>query len=249
MERPNADVRAVETSLEQAPEVLDAVGVNLPVHVLDGVVDGAMVEVSTETGVRRQRVGVDGRSGFDAIPDVALESAALDAVNDVDADPAAALNHADDGGLVVHRATPSGLMPVGLVHVAGLAADVGLVNFNLTREHGEALRLHRKPDALEHEPRRLLSDPEGSSEFVRADPVLGVRSKPNGREPLVQSEGRVLEDRAELDAELLLTRLALPKAASREVGSTASKPYPDGASPLLRATGQRIGQQARWGVG
>ncbi len=71
---------------------------------------------------------------------------------------------------------------------------------------------------MQHEPRRLLSGAECPSEFVRRDAVLGVGDEPDSGEPLVESERRVLEDRAELDRELLFTALALPESASRQVG-------------------------------
>src|SRR5690348_11099555 len=53
---------------------------------------------------------------------------------------------------------------------------------------------------------------------MRTDPIFRVRDQPNSREPLVESERRVLKDRSNLDGELLLTRLALPEPASRQVG-------------------------------
>lgn len=42
MERRNAYVGAVEAPLEQAPEVLNPVDVDLAVDVLDGMIDGLM---------------------------------------------------------------------------------------------------------------------------------------------------------------------------------------------------------------
>src|ERR1035441_1631934 len=52
---------------------------------------------------------------------------------------------------------------------------------------------------------------------MAADPVLAVSHKPDGRQPLVEAERRVLEDCPELDAVLLLACLALPDAARREI--------------------------------
>jgi len=46
VERLYADVGAVEAPLEQAPEVLDAVGMNLALDVALGVIDRLMGEVT-----------------------------------------------------------------------------------------------------------------------------------------------------------------------------------------------------------
>jgi hypothetical protein len=57
---------------------------------------------------------------------------------------------------------------------------------------------------------------------MRADPVLAVGDQPHGDEPLVERDRGVLEDRPDLDAELLLAGLALPEAACRQVGVLVS---------------------------
>jgi len=56
VKRLNADVGAVQAALQQRPEVLDEVRVDVPVHVGDSVIDGAMVEVLVESGVGRKGV-------------------------------------------------------------------------------------------------------------------------------------------------------------------------------------------------
>ena len=92
-----------------------------------------------------------------------------------------------------------------------LAADVGLVDLDLAGDLVEAPGLHGEPDAVQHEPCRLLRDAERAAEFVGADPVLAVGDEPDGGEPLVEAERRVLEDRPDLDGVLLLAGLALPE--------------------------------------
>ena len=49
--------------------------------------------------------------------------------------------------------------------------------------------------------------------FPRTDTVLGVDDHPHRAKPLVQTNGRILKDRALLDGELLLTGFASPHAA------------------------------------
>jgi len=104
------------------------------------------------------------------------------------------------------------------VHVPCLAADEGLVDLDLAVELLEGARLHGEPDAVEQEPCRLLSDPKRPAHLVGGNAVLGVGDQPHRGEPLVEPDGRVLEDAPDLDRELPLAALALPQSAGLEVG-------------------------------
>lgn len=73
--------------------------------------------------------------------------------------------------------------------------------------------LHREPDAMQDEPGRLLSDPQGAGQLATADAVLGVGDAPHGHEPRRQRERGIFKDRSDLGAELLPARLAAQKAA------------------------------------
>jgi len=109
-------------------------------------------------------------------------------------------------------------LSVALVHEAGKATDVGLVNLNVALKPVKGFGLHRQADTVEHEPRSLLGHAKGAAQLVAADSVLGIDQEPDRREPLLQADGRVLEDCPKLDAELLLAALALPDAAGLEEG-------------------------------
>jgi hypothetical protein len=53
------------------------------------------------------------------------------------------------------------------VHVPRLATDEGFIGFDVTRHHVFKRSLvEREPDAVIHEPRGLLSDPEIAVDFV-----------------------------------------------------------------------------------
>jgi hypothetical protein len=214
----DADVGAVQSALEKRPEVLHVVRVNLPIDVPLGVIDNAMIVVGFESGVRTERICVNGCSRLNRVANDPVQRGALGISDDLSTNKSAALDHADNGGLI--RAARAGDLPSAfpLVHVPRLAADVSLVHFNRARKLVEAPALHGEPDAVKHEPRRLLSNAERPAKFVRADPVLGVSSKPHGREPLVESECGVLKDRPEFDRELALARLAFPDTPSGQVG-------------------------------
>jgi hypothetical protein len=74
------------------------------------------------------------------------------------------------------------------VHVPGLAADERFVHFDFAIDLVEGFSLHRKANAVEHEPRGLLRHTERTMDLVAADPVLRASNHPHGRKPLVQAE-------------------------------------------------------------
>jgi hypothetical protein len=110
------------------------------------------------------------------------------------------------------------------------AADERLIDFDLTLELAAGvLVLHGEADTLKHEPRGLLRDANRAVQFPGRDAILAVGDHPDGREPLVESERRVLKDRPGLQRELpvRVPGLALPTVAGRvEV---------DGLGPARRA--------------
>src|SRR5450631_3925351 len=76
----------------------------------------------------------------------------------------------------------------GLVHVSRLAADESLIHLDFTTgtaKLASVLPLHRQPDALKHEPRRLLGNPESAVHLPRTDAILAVRNHPHRGKPLV----------------------------------------------------------------
>lgn len=63
----NADVRPLEGALQEAPEVLNAVRVDLPFDVLLGMVDDAMDEVGLEAAVGAKRIAEHFGAGSDVL--------------------------------------------------------------------------------------------------------------------------------------------------------------------------------------
>src|SRR6185503_18178306 len=76
----------------------------------------------------------------------------------------------------------------------------------------ERSSLHSKANSVDHEPRRFLRDTERPVNVVRANAVFAIDDHPNGSQPLVQTERRILEDGADFNGELslLVRALALP---------------------------------------
>ena len=75
MERLDADIGSVDAALEQAPEVFQSVSVDLPVNVLDGVIDDLMRILASKTIVGKQGISVERRTGFDVLSHFRLQGA------------------------------------------------------------------------------------------------------------------------------------------------------------------------------
>lgn len=127
------------------------------------------------------------------------------------------------------------------VHVPGLTADESFVRFDSARHLVDRSSVHRVTDTLKHEPRRSLRDLEIPRDFVAAHAVLTVRKKPHRAKPFIQPDGTVLEDRTDLNGELLLAVQALPHQSCFEermpLGFTAGADRPP-CAPL--GTGYNI---------
>src|SRR5262249_44287802 len=106
------------------------------------------------------------------------------------------------------------------VHVARFATDIGFVHFHVPVDLASVLGLQRETQARQHEPRGFLGYAKGARQFVAADAVLAVGEQPEGREPLLQTDGGVFEDGPDLEGELRagMLRVALVAPLSLQIG-------------------------------
>ena len=137
MERLDAHVGAMNRSLQQRPEVLAAVSVNLPVDVRFGVIDDAVNVAVGQILVGAQRVGVDRRAPGHMREDVRLYVPLLPALNDMSLHRAVpvlsvAIEQSHDSDLSDRSAPLDDALAARSVHVASLPADEGLVNLDLS---------------------------------------------------------------------------------------------------------------------
>jgi hypothetical protein len=110
-----------------------------------------------------------------------------------------------------------------LVHVPDSPVDESLIYLCFAAIAAKVLApvvvpVQSLSDPLQHEPCRLLSHSKGAVKLPTANPVLAVDQHPNGSHPLIQSQGRVLEDRAYFDRKLLFTGVAEPDTPGLDEG-------------------------------
>ena len=214
-----ANVGASETALQQGPEVLHPVGVDVATDVLFSVVDDLVGVLGSQPVVAFQFIGIEGGTGLDVLPDLSLNVFLLTGLDNGSADCSSlSLQDTHDDHLSFWPTSRDPLPPFVGVHIAGLAANEALVGFDFPCQKDSGSLLHGTPDTLEHEPRALLSHLHVAGDLVGTDTVLAIGDEPNDGEPLVQSDRGILEDRSYFDGELFpaLPVFTLPNTAASE---------------------------------
>jgi len=226
MERLNRHVSPAQVALEEAPEVLQAIRVDLTVDVPLSVIHNVVDITQAEFVIGCSSIGIDLGTIPNLLQDFVLQSLTADVRDDLATNLAKlAVENSLHGSLAhEHIATPlltanlSDLESTGLVHVGRLATDKSLVCFDgsafRTAEFECRLVLYRFPDTVKHEPCSFLSDTQGPVNFHAADTVLAVHDHPESSHPLVERDGGIFKDGSDLDGELFLTALAEPNPAS-----------------------------------
>lgn len=218
MERLYRNIGTLQSPLEKRPEVFDAVRVDFAAHVLLHVVHGLVYEEMCRVYafIANVLIGIDVSAPPNVLQNLVLEGFTLRIRDDHSANLAGVPRpHAHHNRFLVAVLVSDATLGV---HVPCTATDVGFVYLYLILRRAADLRkglvLHRLANAVEHVPCTLLSDTDVAGKFVAGYPVLAVRNHPNCHHPFIQTQRGVLEDRAHLQAELLLAPIALPDTAS-----------------------------------
>ena len=155
--------------------------------------------------IGQERISVDRAASFHVSANLGLHMMLAPSGNHICANVTAAFQNADDWSFVFGASLSNPATVLIAVHVPCRTADQSFVYFDFASapaEFHDGAILHRKPDAMEHEPRGLLSNAKSAAHFIRTDSILAVRNHPNGDEPLVQRKCRILKDSPDLDGEL-----------------------------------------------
>jgi len=212
MERFDANVGALQSALQETPEIFESVGMHLAVHVAFRVVNHVVGIIADETFVGLQSVSEQGGHGSNILPDFPLNHILAPIRNDLSANFSASLKDSHNDSLVVWPTSHDAAMMHTRMHVASLAADECFIDFHFraaTAELHKRLGLHSQPDSMKHEPCGFLGDAKSAGHFVGTDSVLAVGNHPDSDKPLVERERRILKDSPDLCGELSLGMLAL----------------------------------------
>ena len=212
----DADVGSFQAALQQRPEILDPVRVDIAIDVAFRVVDHLMHVIGIQSVVGAPCIAENVGAALDIFADESLKGrgAGIGDVPQANLFGFAIQQSHDDGLAATGPASARDLGFLVLVHEASRAADERFVNLEVANRFLERAVLHRLADAMQHEPRGLLSDPQIAGDLAGANSVLAIRDQPDRREPFIESDRRILEDGPDLCAELLEGMLgsALPDA-------------------------------------
>lgn len=89
---------------------------------------------------------------------------------------------------------------------------VGLDNRAAASERSATIRLHGLTDAMRHEPRRFVGDPEHTVQLVAAHALLAGNQQVRRQKPFVERDMATLVDRANCHREVFAALIALVQA-------------------------------------
>src|SRR5882672_812334 len=223
VERVHGNVGAAQPALQETPEILQSVGVDVAFDVALGLVDDAVDVAVAHRPIRAEHVGNHLAAGLDSLADDRGQMLRARGRDDLGVDLALSAvenpGHDSLGDIPLILASAAGqLRALVGVQVPGMRADERLVSLDSAGELHKAPDLQGQPQPVEHKPRGFLSNSQRPMDFVGADPVLVVDEHPERRKPLLQPERRILEDRTDLDGELLpgVLSMALPAPVGRQ---------------------------------
>src|SRR5438105_122813 len=217
MERLNSNVGTTNAPLQQRPEVLKAVSMNLPINVLDRVIDYLVLVFILQSLITTKLIGIKSRASIDMLANHWLYGFPVPICDDLSAYESAPLQKSHDNSSVIVEHSTNATSLYALVHIACSAPNVSLIHFYpafTAKFAAELVILQSESDAVQHEPCRFLSYSDSSRNFVAANSVAAVRQHPHGHKPLLKRNRGILKDGSNLGGELamIVAALALPFA-------------------------------------
>jgi len=222
MERFDSVIGSMQSTLQQRPEVLQAIGVDATTNIFHLVIHNVMRVGAGEFVVSDSVVGVELGTEFDVIKNLVLQGLAFHVRQNLCANLssiaakdslhsslvrilASTLPVRNVAALLIHAKLAA------LVHVASGSPDESLIGLNFALASPKlavCLILHSKSNTVKHEPCRLLGDLQIAGDFVTTDSILAVSDQPRCGEPLVERDRGIFHDGPDLDGELPLRVMA-----------------------------------------
>lgn len=211
-------VHARKTPLNQAPESLNRVRVNVARDVdLGAVIDSMMlVSACAESDVSVPFVCENHSARKNVLFDDSFQRGSLRVIGQNSLDAALPLRDADHGLLAQfvagHRATAAAL---------ALAAEIGFVNLNLARElaavasRPDGFVIQHGANLLEHAPRGFVGHACLTLNLLCRDAAARLRHEVDRVEPQLQRRGRLVKDRVRRGVDVVTAVVARVGRAAR----------------------------------
>ncbi len=223
-------VAAIPRPLDERPEALDAVRVDQPVRILDGVIVGGVQHRFAHPVVPGPFVRDEQRSGLvherldEPAEPFGAQLAGLCRTGD---HSTAALHQADARLLAGASATLRGrVVVVASIPLPGLSADVGFIGFHDAVQQGRLLRVvgHRHANPVHHAPNRWPAHPEIAGDLVGTGGLLSVQHQGDAQEPVSQGNMGPVEYRPDRHGEGSGALLALPPGSRAVAAGVLADP-------------------------
>lgn len=199
VERLNAHVCALQCALQEAPEVLQPIGMDVAANIRLRVVDHFVRVLNRQSIVGLQLIRENGRTGRYVLHNLSGNVTPLAIGNNRYLSTAMPLQQAHNDSFPDHPLAVQPLRNLSrlalAVHELRLAAHKGFIGFDDAGKFPEPAVVHRKPKAMEHEPRGFLGHSQAAMDFVGTDAILATDEQPRRAKPLFQSDWGVLKDR------------------------------------------------------
>src|ERR1035438_6284805 len=166
------------------------------------MVDDLVLIVAFQPVVGFQFVAEDGRACFDVFTDIFLKFLFATIVHNESSNIPAAFHHAHHDNFVFAAGTCDFACAFVFVHIPCFAADERFVYFDFARELRARTHTQCEPDAVIHEPCRLLSNADCPVNFAGADSVFRVHNLPHDHEPFIETDGGIFHHSSGLQGEL-----------------------------------------------
>src|SRR6185312_5622684 len=201
--------RSDNAALKQRESVFDCIGMNVTVNIDFGfVLDRFMPICECESfhrrGVRIEFIGYDHINvSTNVIAYELRQCARLCILSMEESEIAATLTNANHNLLCALPKSWFALMS------ALDSADVGFIYFDRTIQQWLVNFFHRRTNAMAEIPCGLIADSQSSLDLVSTHSLAGLAEQERGKEPLLQRQMRIIEDRASGDAELIVALFAV----------------------------------------
>lgn len=229
MERLNTNVGSLDGPLQETPKVLQPVRVDRTINIPFSMIDDLMLVIAVHALIGAEFIRVKGCARLHVLADRAVDVPFAAMIDRLGVNLAGlSFQQAEYDGLAEYAATVNLFLAFISMHVAGCATDEGLVSFDGAGHLVDGPVVLGVPNPMEHKPCRLLGYVQRARDLVGRNAVLAVRQQPHGAQPLVQADSAILEDRADLDRELLPapeTRPHQPRFEKRELFGLAARAF------------------------
>src|SRR5882762_6134385 len=151
----HAHIGALESAFEQAPEVLHPVGVDFSVHISNRVVNHLVPILFFKTVIGEHGIGEEIGAFRDVLADLWLNVHLAGSRDNFGPNFAATLQCSPNRLLSLRAGAGDATLSARQVHVDCLATDISLIGLyfaSLAAKFPERIVLHRKTDAVHHEP-------------------------------------------------------------------------------------------------